>query len=209
MSAKRVFYGMLAGTLVLILICVAATYFASQLLVKEGNSLLDLKLQKAVLAKQRDSLAKAKEDIAKYSELEVIAKTVVPQEKDQARTVLELVQLANESGISITSIDFPQSLLGQAAKKSTKKDSKAPVVMVDSNTTQLTALDNLKGVYSMEISLQSNQNQPVTFAQLLDYLRRLEKNRRTAQVIDLAITPSATNRNLVTFTLKLNSYVKP
>jgi hypothetical protein len=209
MSAKRVFYGMLAGTLVLILICVAATYFASQLLVKEGNSLLDLKLQKAVLAKQSDSLAKAKEDIAKYSELEVIAKTVVPQEKDQARTVLELVQLANESGISITSIDFPQSLLGQAAKKSAKKDSKAPVVMVDSNTTQLTALDNLKGVYSMEISLQSNQNQPVTFAQLLDYLRRLEKNRRTAQVIDLAITPSATNRNLVTFTLKLNSYVKP
>lgn len=209
MSAKRVFYGMLGGICVLILLCGAATYFASRMLVKEGDGLLSLKLEKAVLAKQSDSLAQAKKDIAQYSELETIAKTVVPQEKDQARTVLELVKLANESGISITSIEFPESLLGEAARKVGKSESRSSVPMVDSNTTQLTALANLKGVYVMEISLQSDQNKPVTYTQLLNYLRKLETNRRTAQVIDLAIKPSPDNRNQVTFSLKLNSYVKP
>jgi hypothetical protein len=209
MSSKRVFYGMLVSVALLVVLCGAMTYLASRMLVKEGNVLLDLKLEKAVLGKQSASLAQAKQDIAKYTELETIAKTVVPQEKDQARTVLELVSLANESGINITSISFPESLLGEAAKKSTKKDSKAPVATVDSNTTQLVALENPKGVYAMEISLESDQTSPITYDQLLDYLKKLEKNRRTAQVVDLAIRPSRENRNLVTFTLILNSYVKP
>jgi hypothetical protein len=210
MNAKRAFFAMLGGIILLVGLCAVGTYFAYKKITAEGSTLMGLKLESAILEKQSGALAQAKKDIAKYEELESIAKTVVPQEKDQARTTLEILNSAQESGISISGVEFPESLLGEAAKKTTKSStSKTPAKTVDSNTTQLTPLEGLKGVYTMEIRVQSDQNQPIAYQQLLDYLRRLEKNRRTAQVRDITILPSSTNRNLVSFTLVLNSYVKP
>ena len=52
---------------------------------------------------------------ANYSPLEKIAKIVVPQDKDQAKAVLEIVKIAGESGIKPTAINFPVSTLGNAA----------------------------------------------------------------------------------------------
>jgi hypothetical protein len=205
MSAKKAFYAMLGSIVVLVLLCIGGTYIAYKKLLAQGNTLLEYKLQGAVLGKQSDSLAQAKRDIAEYEELESIAKTVVPQEKDQAKTTLEIISLAQESGIKISNIAFPESLLGEAAKKTGKAASKT----VDSNTTQLTEISGLKGVYTMEIRVESDRGDPVQYQQVLDYLRRLEKNRRTAQVRNISITPSTTDRNLVSFTLVLNSYVKP
>ncbi len=207
MTSKRVYFAMLAGIVLLVGLCAAGTYFANKLIVSEGSKLHELKLEDAVVDKQVTNLAQAKKDIAKYEELEAIAKAVVPQEKDQARTVLELVNLASESGINILSVQFPESELGVLAKgvKAGTKNAKT----VDSSTTQLTALDSPKGVYSMEITVQADQEDPVLFDQLIAYLQKLEKNRRTAQVSDIAITPSETNRREVTFSLTLTSFVKP
>lgn len=209
MNAKRVFFIMLSGTIILVGACAGITYFAHQMLVREGDSLAELKLEEEVLNRQSDALAQAKKDIAEYEDLEIIAKTVVPQEKDQARTVLEIVKLAQESGITITSIEFPDSLLGEAIKKSAANSDAKPVNTVDANTTQLTPLKDLKGVYAMEIRVQSDNERPISYQQLLTFLQKLENNRRTAQVIDISITPSDENRNLLNFSVTLNSYVKP
>ncbi|MBA2279097.1 hypothetical protein H0V99_01485 [Candidatus Saccharibacteria bacterium] len=209
MTAKRTYFVMVGVVILLIAICGAGTYFANKMLQKEGNKLLALKLEKAVLDRQSSALAQAKADITEYEELEKIAKTVVPQEKDQAKTVLELVKIAQESGINLTSIEFPESKLGEVIKKGTKPTAAKQQNTVDSNTTQLTELEDLKGVYAMEIKVQSDKEKPISYVQLLEYLKRLEKNRRTAQVIDINIQPSETDRNLVTFSLVLNTYVRP
>jgi hypothetical protein len=213
MNAKRAFFAMLGSIVFLVGLCAAGTYLAFTMLTNEGQRLLDLKLEDAVLDKQNSSLVQAKKDIAEYEGLEMIAKTVVPQEKDQARTTLELINLAAQSGITISSIEFPESLLGEAAKKSKSKTTTdgttAPVKTVDSNTTQLTPLTNLKGVYTMEIQVESDSAQPISYDQLLTYLKLLENNRRTAQVRNISISPSTENRNEISFSLVLNSYVKP
>lgn len=203
MNARKFFFVMLGAILLLIGLCGAGTYFANKLLSSQGDKLVEQKLEKAVLDKQSDALVQAKKDIAEYEELEKIAKSIVPQEKDQAVTVLEIIQLADESGVAISSIQFPESLLGEV-----KQQGKA-TASTDPNTTQLTPVKELKGVYVMEINVQSDQAKPISYAQLLDFLTRLESNRRTAQVTSLSITPSERNRNLVTFTLTLNSYVRP
>lgn len=202
MSPKRTFLGMVGTLVVLSALFVAATYFGSKFIAREGENLTALKLEAAVLEKQSEALQRAKKDIVEYEELETIAKTIVPQDKDQAQTVLELVNLANQAGIDITSVRFPASELGASSKGSKKKDS-------NPDLSQLTALSSPKGVYSMRIDIETNKDIPVSYNQLLDFLRRLENNRRTAQVTNISITPEEGDRNIVSFTLALTSYVKP
>lgn len=201
MNTKRVFFGMLGALVILSALFVATAYFGNKLIVREGESLTNLKLEAAVLDKQAEALQRAKRDINEYQELEAIAKAIVPQDKDQAQTVLELVSIAKESGIDITSVQFPASQLGSSTKGS-KKNS-------NPNLSQLTELDSPKGVYSMRIDIETNKDIPVRYEQLIDFLRRLENNRRTAQVTNLSITPNEGNRNIISFSLALTSYVKP
>jgi type II secretory pathway component PulM len=212
MNSKRVFYIMLGGIVILIGLCVAGTYFANKMILDEGNALKEFKLQDSVTKNQTTILQQAIKDIEEYEELEKIAKAVVPQEKDQARTVLELVNLAKESDINIMSVTFPESELG-IVKKNTKstdtKDKSATKNTPTADTSQLTVLPNLKGVYSMEITVTSDTKQPVSFDKLISYLQKLEKNRRTAQVSSIDIAPEDNNRSLITFTITLNSFVKP
>ncbi len=210
MSPKRLYITLVVAVGLLLIMCGGGTYLASKLLDKQGDKLIALKLENAVIERQNAGLAQAKHDIAQYEELETITHSVVPQEKDQARTVLELVSVAEDSGITLSAIEFPESQLGEVIKKGGKSSSASKQQKtVDSTTTQLIEVEGLKGVYSMEIRVTSDQDRPVSYTQLLNYLQRLEKNRRTAQVADISIQPSEENRNLVTFSLTLNTYVRP
>lgn len=203
MTSKRLFQVLVAGSAFLVIASVAVTYEGALLLKQKGQALLDLKLQNAVLQEKQVALVRAKSDIAKYAELESIAKTIVPQEKDQARTVRELVAIANASGIPLASIEFPDSALGQVKKTGTAKTSSDPT------KSQLTAVEGMKGVYAMDITLQSSPDNPVTYEQLLSMLKRIEQNRRTAHVTNLSITPSETDRSRITFTVTVTVYIKP
>jgi hypothetical protein len=211
MNSKRVFFIMLGGIVIIVGLCAAGIYFANKMILDEGKTLKEYKLQDSVTKNQTTILQQAIKDIKEYEELEKIAKAVVPQEKDQARTVLELVNLAQESQVSIVSVTFPESELGNINKniKSTDNDDKAAKNTSTGNTSQLTPLKNLKGVYTMEIKVESDTKQPVSFDKLISYLQKLEKNRRTAQVTSIDIIPEDNDRSLITFTLTLNSFVKP
>jgi len=199
------------GVIVLfVALCGAGTYLGYTMIVKEGKKLENAKLLDAVADKKLESLEQAKKDIAEYEELESIAKRVVPQEKDQARTVLEIVNLARKSGISIVNVTFPESALGEVKAKGSKKPATARGnEEADALLTQLTPVEGLSGVYAMDISVEADQNVGISYEQLIDFLDRLEKNRRTAQVGNLTITPNSDDTSLITFTLTLRSYVKP
>ncbi len=204
MNSKRVFFIMVGAVILLVGLSAFVTFAGRKLIIAEGEKLTNLKLEQEVLEKRATSLRQAEQDIKKYEELEQIARSVVPRDKDQARTVVDIVSMARDSGISITNINFPQSLLGQVSKGGGSKGK-----MTDPNLTQLTALDNPKGVYSMEIRIDTDDSRPVQYSKLLNFLGKLETNRRTAQVTNISIAPSPSNRNLISFTLTLTTYVKP
>lgn len=200
MTPKRMFFAMLGVVVLLLALCGVSTYFAQKLIVDQGSKLTAHKLEQEVLDRQVTSLQQAKQDIAEYESLELIARSVVPQDKDQARTVLELVQIASRHSITITGVTFPDSQLGQGSGKKKTADPKL---------TQLTPLDSPKGVYAMEIMIETDPDDPVSYEQLVGFLDSLENNRRTAQVTNISINPDSDNRNIVTFALSLTSYVKP
>lgn len=204
MNSKRAYFAMLGGILLLLILFAGGAYLSTKLLAKEGASLLELKLLNSVLDKQQQDLNQAKKDITDFSELEQITKSIVPQSKDQASTMAEIAKLANESGISLGAIEFPESQLGQVSKG---KDKKAKAV--DESKTQLTELEDLKGVYSMEISVRNHTNRPVEYSKIIRYLELLENNRRTAQVTTIDITPDTEVPSLFHFVILLNTYIKP
>lgn len=208
MSSKKAFYVMLASIFLLIILCGVLTYFGYKMIVKEGDKLEDAKLQAYVADEKKELLDQAIRDIDKYEELESIAKTVVPQQKDQAKTVLEIVELGKRAGISITAVDFPASELGEVKKKAGPATARNSA-KTNHDLTQLTPVEGLDGVYEMNIGITADPEIPVRYDQLIAYLKLLENNRRTAQVSNISITPNEDITNFVTFQLSLRIFVKP
>lgn len=212
-NSKRLYYLLLASLVLLGAGGIAGAVYGQKMLKQKTARLTQLKVESAALEEQQKALVQAKKDIDKYTELETIAKAIVPQDKDQARTVREIIKLADESGVKIGAITFPSSTLGNAAPKAatpaageTGTTAPAPTA---SATTQVKAVDGIPGLFQMEVNVQGQAGQRVTYQQFLGFLKRLEQSRRTSQVNSITVTPDTVDRNAVTFSLIINVYLKP
>ncbi len=117
MTSKRYFF-VLIGTLVLLLaIIIGGTVSGNIVLQKQSEKLLALKSENETIEMQQNALIQAKKYVERYSELDTIARSVVPQDKDQAKTVREIVKIAQENRIPIKSISFETSNLGAIIPK--------------------------------------------------------------------------------------------
>jgi hypothetical protein len=200
MNSKRLNW-LFMGSLVLMVIgLIASAYQVNTMLSKEAAHVTDLKAKSLALTKEQDILNNAKLDLAKYSSLNQIAKAVVPQDKNQADAVREIVNIAQANGISLAAINFPASTLGSTTSSSSS---------TAFSTSQLIAVANITGVYQLTITVIGDSNKPVPYDKFISFLSALEHNRRTAQVSTMTIQPSSTDKNLLTFTLTLNEYIKP
>ena len=199
MKSKQLYYG-LTGLLILLgLGFIGVAYEANSALGKQATKLSKLRADSEVLDNTQVQLARNKQDIAKYKDLNSIAASIVPQDKDQAEAVREIVSLAQQSGINkLTSLTFPSSTLGATVGATG-----------NSNLTQLTPVKGMAGVYQLQITVTQGSGDEVPYSQLTSFLEKLEQNRRTAQVSSITVQPKAENPNLVTFTLVINEYIKP
>lgn len=212
MNSKRVFFVMIGVLVVLAAAIGGGAYAGSQMLEAKAKMLSGKKLQSKVLAQEQVSLAKAKKDVAKYQSLETIAKTIVPQDKDQAEAVREITNLAAQSGITLSSITLPSSTLGTSAPTSPSSSSSSSSVSATSSKTDLTQLIPVKGipgVYSLQITVATNSDSPVSYSSFIEFLGRLEQNRRTSQVSTISLQPNSKNPSQVSFTLTIDEYIKP
>ncbi len=207
MNAKRVYWLMSGLIVVLSGLAIVGMVLGNVVLQKQAAKLFELKLQNHVLDEEQTALVQANKDVQKYAELEKVAKTIVPQDKDQANAVREIVSIASSSGISLKSISFPTSTLGQSAvivtPGATTPTVKAPPL------TQVKAVEGIPGVYSMEITVQSDDSKPISYRSFLDFLSKLEQNRRTAQVGTINIQPNTKAADSLSFNVTVNVYIKP
>src|SRR5436190_3006816 len=100
LDSKNVRLFLMIGLAVCVLGFFGITVFGLSLLSKKSQSLADLKNQSQSADSQLVNLVQAKKDVAKYSYFKSIANTVIPADKNQAQAVLEINQIANDSGIS-------------------------------------------------------------------------------------------------------------
>jgi hypothetical protein len=215
MNSKKVFFVMIGIVVLMSGLVVGAVVVGDTVLRKQSEKLVALKLDTDVVETQQTALVQAKKDVEKYAELESIAKQVVPQDKDQARAVREIISIADQAGVKISSITFPSSNLGQkpaatapASGTSTTTPTAATAAPVNPFT-QAKPVSGIGGLYQLDITVVSDTTKPATYTRLIDFLGRLEHNRRTAQVSQISIQPHADNRDNLNFTLTLTVYIKP
>jgi len=207
---NRTFRLILAGSLALL--CLAfliVTFKGISLLEKKSNDMVQLKAQSQKAQSQLNNLQIAKKEVQKYSYFKAVASNVIPGDKDQAQAVLEVYQIASQSGIALQSVTFPASTLGVSGTESATGTgaSKAAV-------TQAKPVAGIPGLYSLELTItpQVGNNVPVsqqvTYAKMLDFFKRIENNRRTAQITRIDIQPAQGNSGL-SFVLTINVFIKP
>jgi hypothetical protein len=178
----------------------------------KSKSLSDLRLQSRLVDDQLASLTQAKAEISKYAYFKDVAKTVIPSDKDQAQAVVDIFKLADESGISLQNIAFPASTLGLSGSSSTTSSSS--VSNAKSILSQAKAVPDIPGLYSIELIITPETGNQVaagklaTYDKLLDFLSRIEHNRRTAQIASVNIEPITSSQN-IHFTLTINIFIKP
>lgn len=200
MNSKKLFYVLIALLIIVNGSGVALLVFGNKYLDKQNAKLTDLKVESETIEVVQRSLIKAKKDLESDSiaNLNKVVSSVVPQEKDQARTVRELVSIAERNGILLSTISFPSSTLGNNAS--------APGAAAPATTiTQTKKVDGITNVERLEISVQTSDAVP--YKNFISFLQQLEQNRRTAQVSNIAVTPSDKG-DMVTFSLVLNVYIK-
>lgn len=190
-----------------ILLCVACgllvaaafglTYGANKLFAGQGKTLEEAKINYEVAQNREQALERAEANIAKYEQLNVIAQGVLPQEKDQALTVREIVAIAGQHNVSLSSVTFPDSKLGTTSK------SKANAA----TESQLTPVKGISGLYVMEIRVTSSG--VTRYDNFLRFLNALQSNRRTANITSATATPNEDDRNFVSFNLTINAYIRP
>lgn len=202
MTPKRFYYIMFFLSGLIFIALLGSVFAGNYLLEKQSERLRHVKAESRATDTQKVSLAKAKNDIEQYAEINEISKSVVPQDKNQAKTVREINQIASESGIKLDQISFQNSTLGQSSSsRSGSSKTKLPAI------TQVQPVPGIKNVFSLEVIIASSSD-PIPYYKFLEFLERLENNRRTAHVTSISISPVSAGSD-VTFSLKLNAYLKP
>lgn len=198
-DAKKLTYLLAASTAILGMMLLTTGILANSVLTHKSAELSKLKAESQVTSNLQTLIKKDKADIARYAELNNIAKAVVPQDKNQAQTVGEIVNIANASGITkLTSITFPASTLGGVG-----------VVKSVGGLTQVTPVKGINGVYILPITITQDSANAIPYSRFITFLHKLENNRRTAQVSAINIQPDAKNSNNISFNLTVNEYIKP
>jgi len=183
---------------------IGGSYYILNLLSASSKTLVSLRAKYQALNQEQTNLAIDKIDIKKYGSLDQISKSIVPQNKDQAQAVREIVSIADANNITLNTISFPVSSLGSSPTGT-------PATAQSVSLSQLTPVKGIPGVYTLPIMVEVNQpSDAITYSSFYNFLSQLQQNRLTSQVTDLSITPipTATN-NLITFSLTINEYIKP
>lgn len=213
MNSKRLFFVLLGVIALLFIALVAGVYGINNLLGQQANKLTALKANSLALDQEQVSLAKAKKDIKKYADLEKIAKSVVPEDKSQAEAVREIANIAETNGVVLGGISFPpSSLSGGIASTGAAAAGSAGAAAGTSKTSalsQLQRIPSIPGVYQLLITVTSDSSRLVQYDKFIGFLGDLERNRRTAQVSSITLTPDKVDPNSLAFSLTLSEYIKP
>jgi hypothetical protein len=208
MNAKQVYFAMIGAIAGVVILGFTTLVFGDKLLSSKSNELLNLRLQSQVLNNQQTALVKAKHDVIKYTPLNNIAETVVPQEKDQALVTREIVNYATEANISLSSITFPASNLGGNILGTSTGGAPVHSTAIKTAPSQLLPVPGISGIDVLPITVQSNVNKPIGYSQLSQFLKSLEQDRHTAEVSELTITPSDSVGQQLSFEVVINIYIK-
>lgn len=188
-KSKKAFYVLIALNVLLIGGILGAYLFTTKYAKQKSQEIAVLKADIETNDQRLVAYSDLERSLDKSTELETIAKEVLPQDKNQSVALNEIESFANKAGISIRQITF-----------------NTPSGKVTSGPT-LTSPTSLKGVSVLSVGVKANKMQ---YEQLLDFLKQIESNRRRMQVTSISLAPSTTQLGLLDRAdFSIDIYLKP
>ncbi|MEX0881353.1 MAG: hypothetical protein WEC17_02250 [Candidatus Saccharimonadales bacterium] len=210
-STKQLRFLLLGLLGISIIVFIATAALGLNSLSAKSSELVDLRLKGRALDAQLISLEAAKKQVEQYSYFNDVAKTVLPIDKDQAKAVFTISKFARESGFALGSITFPTSNLGLSGSASAAGSSSSAI-------SQAKPVADIKGLYSLQLTITPDtsplvpSNKVATYPKFIDFLKRIERDRRTAQITQITIQ-QRNESNLppqsINFTLVINIFMRP
>lgn len=220
MTTKKAYRYILGLFVVGLIASIWFVQYASGWLTSSSTELTTIRSEVEQLEKKRIGLEDAKKTLRdKDSDIETLEK-VLPTDKDQARVVEEIYKIAAEAGVTIESVGFPASTLGN---QTTPK----PVVATDATTTnasdqpqqsttvapkavsQATPVKEIPGVQSIDLSIGAINSTTlptgtgIRYSELIAFMKLLERNQRTIQIRSLGIGQDQVINGENTFSLNV------
>jgi hypothetical protein len=215
LNSKNLRWILIGGLGLCLILFIAVVSFGLSALSSESHRMVDLKVKSQTADNQLSNLEQSKKDIEKYSYFKDVARSVIPNDKDQAVAVLEISQMAQASGVVIQSITFPTSSLGLRTTAPTTSQDATSSGSAATAISQAKPVTGIPGLYSLELTITTPSvnndlpaNSQVTYPKMLDFLNRIENNRHTAQITQISIQPSELTQAL-SFSLTINIFIKP
>lgn len=200
MNAKRFYYVLVSSLVLLVVGAGAMVYFGTMLMKKTSQTLVDAKLTNLANDTEEANYTQAKKNLLQYSTLSDLVTKILPHDKDQAQAVSEIYKIGSDTGVAITKIEFPSSTLGQKATATSGTATPSGAV------TQAKAVEGLKSVLGIDINITANND--TTYNQMINFLQKIESNRRSMQIKKISVRPNA-EKNVLNFDLTVTIYVKP
>ena len=170
---------------------VGVLYVMHKYITKIDKSISELKSKDEAGVKQLADLNLAEQQVKKYQDFSSISTQVLPKTYNQTELNL-IVNLAKQSGISLTSISVSNGIA-----TSLPGPCRAPLV----------AYADIKGVCSVTFRIQPSE--AVSFDQFMNFITRLEQNRRKILISNLSLSPAGDKSNNLTFSAELNLFTRP
>lgn len=218
-SPKRLFYLLIATLFILCAGLITLTIYTNIWLTKKADRLVILKLDTIGLEEKRNVNQQAARYLKENSSTRDLLDKVVPKSKDQANAIGELLKISEEIGVTINTMTFPESELGNNTTGKTVAGTTPSAAATNVNAiTQAKPVVNIPGLLGIEVSLSQIDRRGgasgsgVTYKQLLGFLEAVEKNRRTMQIKTLQVSPLKTSTGSISgysLTLTMNIFVKP
>jgi len=207
MNAKRFYYTLIGALVLLVIGAGAMAYFGNVLMKKSSEKLVSAKLDNIANETEEANYAQAKKNLEKYSDLSELVTKILPSDKDQARAVSEIYKIGKETGVTITKIEFPSSTLGQKPASSTSTTTDTPASSASPGTvTQAKAVTGLSSVLGIDINITNSSD--TTYSQMINFLQKIESNRRSMQIKKISVRPN-NEKNVLNFDLTVTIFVKP
>jgi hypothetical protein len=196
MSAKNTYKLLIILLIFLIVIAASALFVSNFMMQKSGDKLIQAKLDNVGYDSEEQTYLQARKDLDEYSVLNEIIQKILPKTKDQAQAVSEIYKIGDETGITIASITFPSSTLGQKSGNS-------------NSVTQAKTVDGMPGVLGIDIAieLQPASGASISYDSMISFLQKVEVNRRSMQIKQITANADTVNGG-VTFNMTLTIFVK-
>lgn len=204
MTAKKAYFIFLALLASILLGIGAIVYFSRAFLTNNANELVAKKLELETVDRTELVYRTNKLLYEKNKDTADLLATIIPAEKDQARAVRDITQIATAYDLSLRSVNFPGSDLNSAKKTATNETA------AKASVSQAKPVAGLNGVLGMEVSLELthiNVSNSISTNQVLGFLERIENNRRNIRVTSINFGTAVDEGK----TLKVNAllFIKP